>query len=213
MKIASESSDRQFLEALHRRGGGTIQEICEEAGVTATAVRLRLSRLQGMGLVSRNLARRGRGRPHHIYQVTPAGQRELGDNYADLAIILWREMKNIQEQDVRDRLVGRIRDALVTHYGRTVGGRSLEERVEQLKDSLVGNGFDVEVDASGALPILRENNCPYLELASHDASICELEQEVFQRILGTELSLSQCCLEGHRCCEFQPARPEGATVD
>ena len=63
-------------------------------------------------------------------------------------------------------------------------------------------------DDSGRLPILRENNCPYLELASSDPAICELEKEVFRKVLGSEVELTQCCLDGHTCCEFQPVSAE-----
>src|SRR5437660_1626524 len=69
-----------------------------------------------------------------------------------------------------------------------------------------------EIGAGGALPILRENNCPYSELADGDRGICELEQEVFQRVLGADVKLSQCCLDGHHCCEFEVSQPVSASV-
>src|SRR3954452_24671283 len=95
MKIAIEPGDRTFLERLHQLGGGTIQDICADLGVTATAVRQRLVRVQETTLVARSLVRTARGRPHHTYRVTDAALRALGDNYADLAMILWRELRNI----------------------------------------------------------------------------------------------------------------------
>lgn len=204
MRANLESNDRQFLDQLHRLDGGTVQEICDEIGVTATAVRQRLTRLQGLGFIAREAIRSGRGRPHHVYRVTEEGLRELGDNYADLAMILWNEVKNIEQPDVRARVLERVQGAFVDRYGRYVQAGSLQERFSQLRQALVERGFDVEIDNSGPLPILRENNCPYLEMADHDPSICELEREVFQRVLGTDVELTQCCLEGSHCCEFQP---------
>lgn len=202
-RVVLEPSDRQFLDQLHRIGPGTVQEICAAEGITATAVRQRLTRLQNLELVSREMARTGRGRPHYVYQVTELGLRQLGENYSDLALILWREMKGIEERDVRERIVNRIRDAFVHRYGRVVHAESLEQRILQLQTALSDRGFDVEVDQSGPLPILRENNCPYQELANSDPSICELEQDIFQRVLGAEVHLTECCLDGHYCCEFR----------
>ena len=46
MKATLEHDDEQFLLSLQRLGAGTVQDLCTAAGVTATAVRLRLSRLQ-----------------------------------------------------------------------------------------------------------------------------------------------------------------------
>jgi predicted ArsR family transcriptional regulator len=205
MKVAIESSDREFLQRLNGMAASTVQEICAALGVTATAVRLRLVRLQAAELVARELVRTGRGRPHHVYKVTQTAMRELGDNYADLAQILWRELKNIEEPAVRERVVNRVEDALARQVGNVSPTAPLDDRMAQLTGALRERGFQVEVDTSKALPILRENNCPYFELASEDSTICEMEREVFRRVLGADVKLTQCCLDGHHCCEFEAA--------
>lgn len=204
MKATLETSDRTFLDQLHRLGSGTISEICQSVGVTATAIRQRLLRLQGQGFVSRVMVRSGRGRPHFVYQVSESGLNQLGENYSDLALILWQEMQSIEEPVLRQRVVRRVRESMVRRYGRSDHSRPLPDRLRQLQASLMDRGFDVEIDTSGDLPILRENSCPYQELASADAGICELEQEVFGDVLGTKMTLTKCCRDGHHCCEFQP---------
>lgn len=204
MKVAVEEGDEQFLQQLHQAGGGTVQEMCDAAGVTATAIRHRLTRLQGMGFVERQTVRSGRGRPHHAYRVTDAGRRQLGDNYAELALLLWDELRGIEESSVRERVTNRIRDALVRRYGASVRGESLVERLDELQSTLADHGFRVEVDSTGLFPVLRETNCPYHELAQRDSGICELEQQVFEQVLGTPLKLASCCRDGHACCEFHP---------
>jgi predicted ArsR family transcriptional regulator len=203
MKPELDLAERQFLEQLHRLGGGTVHEIGEAIGVTATAVRQRLVRLQGNGLVSRELERAGRGRPHHKYRVTEKGLRQLGDNYGDLAMILWREIQNLPESEVRDQLKARIRDALAARFGQAASAGLLSERLAQLRLAMSERGYDVELDTREGLPILRENNCPYLELAANDRGICELEQEVFEQVLGAPVRLAHCCQDSHHCCEFE----------
>lgn len=214
MKSVIEHSDRDFLERLHRLGGGTVQEICRAIGVTATAVRQRLVRLQGSNLVTREVVRTGRGRPRHSYRLTDAGLRELGDNYSELAMILWQEIRRIENVDVRTQVVQRVRDAFVQRFGAVVQDADpLDQRVDQLRNALVDSGFDVEIDLTGALPILRENNCPYLELAGSDPAICELEHAVFERILGAGVTRTQSCLDGHTCCEFQLEEGSGRSIE
>lgn len=181
-----------------------MQEVCAELGVTATAVRQRLGRLQGAGFVTRELVRSGRGRPHHAYRVSELGLRELGDNYVDLALILWREVQRISVPEVRAGVMDRVQHAFAERYGRRVAGGTLAERMHSLQGALAEQGFDVEVaDGQDGLPILREHNCPYLELAEEDKGICEMEQAVFRQVLGTDVRLVQCCLDGHSCCEFR----------
>jgi len=205
MKASAEDGDELFLQQLHQAGGGTVHELCDASGVTATAVRQRLNRLQALGLVERQTVRAGRGRPHHSYRLTDAGQRQLGDNYAELAMLLWDELRAIEEVSVRERVKNRIREALIRRYGESVHSQSLAERFGELRSSLSNRGFHVEVDLQGQFPVLREMNCPYHDLAQRDPGICELEQQVFEQVLGTSLKLASCCRDGHACCEFHPA--------
>src|SRR5438552_10571058 len=107
MATLSETSDQALLELLRRRGPMTIAELTSAIGVTANAVRQRLARLTGQGLVSRTVARIGnpsdqegakpqRGRPNHRYGLTEKARRQVGDNFADLAVILWRALPSVQ---------------------------------------------------------------------------------------------------------------------
>lgn len=204
MRILVEQGDEQFLQQMHRLGHCSIQEMCDAAHVTATAVRQRLNRLQSLGLVSRETVRRGRGRPHHAYILTELGQKQLGDNYSELALLLWNELRRIEDQAVREGVLGRIRDALSRRYGVNVSGTTLGERMDQLKTMLQERGFHVEVEHRDGLSILKENHCPYPDLASSDRGICDLEQDVFSQIVGVPLTLTRCCRDGHRHCEFEP---------
>lgn len=202
MRVAIDKNDQRFLEQLHRLCGGTVQEICESVGVTATAVRQRLSRLEGLGLIARETVRAGRGRPHHVYRVSDAGLRHLGENYRDLAMVLWRAVHQISEPAVRSAILAEIRDEFVRRYGRVASEGPLEDRIHQLQQELSSQGYDVECADVGELPVLRENSCPYQDLATHDPSICEMEADVFSRILNADVTLTQCCLDGHAHCEF-----------
>lgn len=213
MKKVLDQSDTQFLNEMHRLGAATVQDIGAALSVTATAIRQRLTRLQGLDFVSRQLVRTGRGRPHYLYSVTEKGLRQMGDNYGDLALILWREIFKFDDPMVRDALKTRVRDALVSRFGQ-MAGATVYEKLERLREMLVSHGYDVEIDSQGNLPILRENNCPYQELADQDRGICSLEQDVFQQVLGMDVKLKNCCQDGHHCCEFEVAglSPETSSV-
>ncbi|MCA9267342.1 MAG: MarR family transcriptional regulator, partial [Planctomycetales bacterium] len=102
------SSDATLLDLLRRRDGMTVHELAELMGVTATAVRQRLNRLLGQRLVERKIHRVGRGRPSHQYSLSDAGRRKSGANFADLAIALWQEIRQIEDPEVRRGLLTRI---------------------------------------------------------------------------------------------------------
>jgi predicted ArsR family transcriptional regulator len=211
-----ESADDRFLRQLRRCEPCTVQQLCAALEVTATAVRQKISRFQSAGYIERETIRGERGRPYHVYRLTVAGVRQLGDDYGELARILWKELRGIEDAEIRDRLLGRIRTSLVERYridrsaaaASTPGSETLVDRFEQLRTVLAREGFEVEVDlpADGddALPVLREHVCPYHELAAADRSLCDLEQSVFGEILGVPLTLSRCCQDGDSYCEFEP---------
>jgi len=202
MRVAVDRNDQEFLEQLHRMCGGSVQEICDAVGVTATAVRQRLTRLEGDELVVRETVKSGRGRPRHVYRVSDAGLRHLGENYRDLALVLWRAIHQVDNSAVRASLLSAVQDEFVQKYGRVNSSGPLENRVQQLQEQLVSQGYDFEFDAEAGLPVLRETSCPYQDLATLDPSICEMESDVFSRILNADVSLTQCCLDGHAHCEF-----------
>lgn len=214
MALALDDSDQIVLQWLQQHRQATIPELCETLSVTATAIRQRLNRLQDLGLIDRETIRASRGRPHHAYVLTDAGRQQLGDNYAELALLLWQEVQQLEDTALRSRLFRQLEDRMAQRYGAMVQGKTLDQRFEQLQNSLTEKGFRVEIDTSQELPILREMHCPYHKLAVSDAEICRVEQRVFEQVLGVKLTLKQSCRQGHGCCEFQitdqPAEPQEA---
>jgi predicted ArsR family transcriptional regulator len=205
----SESSDRALLDLIRRDGPLSVAEMGASLGVTDTAVRNRLARLVGSGLVERHAEHRGRGRPRHVYQVSVEAQKQLGQNYADLALVLWDElMSTVEDRRLRRLLFARVTDRLAAIYCRQVSDHEWEGRLVQLTNVLHDRGIEVEVarDAGGIIPVLRQHTCPYYELAEADRAICALERKMFEKVLGRSLRLSQCRLDGDRVCDFQ-AKP------
>ena len=198
-----DTGDRQLLEAIRRRGSVTIDECVRVAEVTPTAVRHRLNRLMAEGLVSRTPENRGRGRPRHSYTLTDDGQMLLGQNYADLAMTLWNELKTYEDRALGMKLLRRVADKLAERYRRQMPGRDVSERLADLRQLLVERGIDAEVDEHGRLPVLRLHSWPYHGLAEVDRTVCGIEMRMFEKALDSDLKLSQCRLDGHTCCEFE----------
>jgi predicted ArsR family transcriptional regulator len=205
------SADRELIEQISQ-GVDSVPDLCSATGVTATAVRQRLTRLEAGGLLEKQVQRAGRGRPRNAYRVTELGYRKLGSKADELALALWSAVAATEESDVRERLMGRLRDSMRSRYGREVTGASVSERMHQLGAALHDQGFPVEVvsDAAGGLPVLRETHCPYREIAAQDASICELERAVYSDVLGTPVELTACCREGEPCCQFEVVHGSGS---
>ena len=47
--------------------------------------------------------------------------------------------------------------------------------------------------------------CPYPELAKADRGVCTMEKLMLSEILGENVRLSECRLDGATCCTFTPS--------
>jgi predicted ArsR family transcriptional regulator len=196
-------SDRTLVEHLRRSGPATISDLVEHAGVTATAIRQRLNRMMDEGLVQRKAERAGRGRPTHWYSLTSAGERSAGHNYEDLATVLWKEIRAVEDPDVRYGLLKRIAVRMAETYRDQIVGDDLAARMESLVGLMQERDIPFEVNMVDQLPVLTALACPYPELAEQDQSICSMEKMLFSEILGESVRLSNCRLNSEGCCTFQ----------
>jgi len=201
---AIDTRDREILEYLHQSAGVDVQSLCELLGVTRTAVRQRISRLESAGLIVSDLQGQSRGRPRNIYRVTAEGLHALGENYRQLAVVLWEAITGFEDEDVRIRLLARVRDVLAERFRRQLGScENLDDRLDLLASEMKSSGFNVESDHQGGLRILRETSCPFPLLAEVDDAICQVERQVLEQVLGAPVEVRSHCRDGHGCCEFQ----------
>jgi predicted ArsR family transcriptional regulator len=205
MTLQNETSDKAMLDFLRRDGAVTIGELVAEMGVTATAVRQRLHRLMADGLIQRQTERKGRGRPNHRYSLTEKGERTAGSNFADMAAVLWEEIKSVEDPAIRRGLLQRIAGRLAEKYRSVVDGETLGARMTAFAGVMGEREIPFEVDQTHELPVLSALACPYPELARQDRGVCTMEKMMLSEILGENVRLSECRLDGATCCTFTPS--------
>src|SRR5262245_61386362 len=152
MTAEVESSDVALLDLLRKDGPLSVAQLAKAMQVTATAVRQRLTRLLGQGDIERFAQRAGRGRPVHRYGLTEKGRRRAGANFADLAIALWSEIREIKDPEVRRGLLQRVSRRMATLYAGQVRGSTLEEKMESLAELFRERRIPFEVQGTPELP-------------------------------------------------------------
>jgi len=202
--MATESSDQALLDLLRKHGPLSVAQLKADMHVTATAVRQRLVRLLKQGDIERNAERVTRGRPVHRYGLTEKGRRRSGANFADLAVALWHEIRDIKDAEIRRGLLQRIGGRLAALYADKINGSTLDQRMESLAAIFRERQIPFEVERTNDLPLLHATACPYPELAEQDRTVCSMERIMFSELLGENLRLSNCRLDGHNCCTFEP---------
>ncbi|MCC6492632.1 MAG: winged helix-turn-helix transcriptional regulator [Pirellulales bacterium] len=198
-----ETSDRMIVDYLRRHAAASIADLVAFTGVTATAVRQRLTRLMEQGLITRQSEAVGRGRPSHRYSLTPAGARSGGNNFDLLARVLWEEVRDVRDPEVRQGLLKRVAQRMAESYRAHIHGVTINERMAELVDLMAGQQMPFEVEESNSLPVLTALSCPYPGLAEEDRGVCAMEKLVFSDVLGENVRLSACRLDGANCCTFE----------
>lgn len=211
-------SDAALLEVLRVEGAKGVGELSAALGVTATAVRQRLERLTKAGLIERSAREQaaGRGRPAHRYGLTDKGRRDGGDNFRDLALVLWREIRGIREPDIRRGLLARIGAAMAGGYRDRVAGPTPEARLRSVASLFHERQLSCAVVAdhrTGGLPVLTTYACPYPDLAEQDRGICAAERVMLEELVGAPVKLSECRLDGGSCCRFTAEDSGPAVAD
>jgi len=208
MSLTAPTSDGHLLDLLRVSGSMGVAELAPRVEVTPTAIRQRLMRLMAQGLVQREAIRNGRGRPKHLYRLTDKGLRLTGSNFGDLALALWREIGLTGSDERQREMVRRIARALAIEYADQVQGSTVTERMQSLSELLAHRRIPTSVGEFAHQLVITAHACPYPKLAEQDRRVCEMERTLFSELLGQEVELTQCRLDGGTDCRFR-ANPPG----
>lgn len=197
------TSDAGILDLLRKFGPLSVLRLAELTEVTQTAVRQRLVRLMAQGMIERVPEKQQRGRPSHRYSLTEKGRQQLGSNFVDLAMVLWQEIRGIEDGEVRRGLLQRLSSRMASMYAKQLRGSTTDERMESISTLFAERNIPLSVERNGQLPVLTVEACPYPRLAEQDRGICAMEKMMFSEMLGENVRLSQCRLDGANCCTFE----------
>ncbi len=203
MSIETPNSDSDLMDLLRIAGPLSVLQLADAMEVTATAVRQRLTRLTSKALIQREAVRAGRGRPKHRYSLTEKGVMSTGSNFTDLALALWGEFSQVQDDELRRQMLRRISRTLAQGYAEKIQGTTATERIRSLGELLAQRHIPVSVEDSGKQSTLTTHACPYPNLAESDRNVCVMEKMLFSELLGGEVELTRCRLDGGGDCRFQ----------
>lgn len=204
-----DSSPRStILRILQSRGSASIKDLELALGVTATAVREQVAHLIAEDVIAAQRVRGEVGRPFYVYSLTAKAQELFPKDYGELAHLLLQEIVALDGPDKLQLLLNRVGDRLAAQYAGHLRGQELEDKLRALADLLVqkGVGAAVQAEAVGDGFVLHANTCPYFAVVQDHREICDMEQQMLSRLLGAEVVLGDCILDGHTGCQFHVQR-------
>jgi DeoR family transcriptional regulator, suf operon transcriptional repressor len=201
--VLTGSPAGQVLSILQRQGSVTIKELEVSLGVTATAVRQQIASLFADGYIQQEVERAGRGRPRHVYSLTPKGRSLFPHHYDEFTNSLLREILISEGPGKVQELLGRMGQRMAAQYEGQLAGLSSPERATKLTELLNAKGIMAELTFEPDGIVFHEYTCPYYELARENRAICDMEEDMIAYAIRQPVELVSCTLDGHHGCQFK----------
>jgi len=198
---------RAILDLLKREGPQTSADLAATLAVTSAAVRQHLQDLLAEQLVTYDEVARRVGRPVKIWQLTSAADSYFPDAHAELAVGLIGAMAASFGDDGMAKMLAVRERALIDGYRAAMGERkTLKARLQALAAQRTSEGYMADVTrAEDGAWLLVENHCPICAAAATCQGLCQIEQNVFQAVLGDNVDVERTehILLGARRCAYR----------
>jgi len=184
----------------------TVADLIEITGVTRTAVTEQLNELVAAGFVERGVERLpGRGRPRHLYKATDAALLLLFANNQRLVIpAIWKAIGDLGGDELMRNVLKRVSRQLADYYNTKITAKKPVERLRQMIGLLSAEGGLVEaVEGEQGQLVLCKRSCPFISLADDKRSICCVDLEMMNAVVGRPVRRTACRHEGAPCCTFE----------
>ncbi|QDG68802.1 ArsR family transcriptional regulator [Pseudarthrobacter sp. NIBRBAC000502772] len=216
---SDERTRDRVLGAVLEHGPISAAELGDMLGFTPAAVRRHLDHLARSGDIEvKRVAKAGAGagRPARRYVLSSQGQSTLGNDYLDIATLALKQLQAVAGDDaVRAFAVERFAD-MERRYAPEVeqAGPDITARAQALSAALSRDGFvasAASIEAKAPLPAalssvqLCQGHCPIQQLAAQFPVFCDVETDVFSRLVGVDVRrLSTLARGGHVCTTHIP---------
>jgi len=195
-----ESKRGTILAFLKSRGHATLGEIAAHLEVSKQGALRHLDALEAEGLatVAQADAHR-RGRPEHVYKLTSAADGHFPEGHRELTGQLVDFMTQHQLAEFFERRAARIE----AEYAPRLAGLDFGARVHELARLASEHGHMAEVVelGDGTLAI-RHCNCPIQDVAARTGLPCANEQQMYERLLGTDVARTTWMAETAEDCTY-----------
>jgi DeoR family suf operon transcriptional repressor len=174
---------RAILEAVKRRGETETETISAHLGITPSGARQHLTALERDGLLTHRRERDGRGRPKHMYSLTPAGDALFPRNYVDLTNELL-DYVAAEDPALLQRLFDKRAQRRLERAQIRAAGLPFREKVKIAATILDEDGYlaDFTECPDGSF-IITEHNCAVLAVAQKHHHACSTELDFLQALL------------------------------
>ena len=208
LKIGLGASREEIVQQLRARGGGSADELAEALGLTKQCVRKHLDVLEREGYVEHAPERGERGRPAHVFRLTPKAQELFPRRYDLFARSVLRQIGEVWGERGLNAVFCGCATEMAGGLRPQLEGLNFDARVRRLTELLGEMGYEAEAERlDDGSYLLTEWNCPQAEVAREYRQLCDQELIVYRELLAAEVFRESRIAGGASRCAYRVLRP------
>jgi predicted ArsR family transcriptional regulator len=202
---ADTSTQQRVLSSILKHGPSTAAELAARLGLTPAGIRRHLDVLLTTGHVQAREQRiygtRGRGRPARVFVLTDSGRATFYSAYDDLAISALDYLSETGGHDAVTKFAQARIAEVEDRYRDNVANAGPETTpAEALAAALTEDGYVAATLPSATGEQLCQHHCPIAHVAERYPKLCEVETEMFSRVLGVHVQRLATIAHGDGVC-------------
>jgi predicted ArsR family transcriptional regulator len=202
---------RRILTLLKEEKELTADQLAEILGISAVAVRRHLTKLESDQLVEYKEVQRGMGRPSFVYRLGPEAASFFPRRYEELASTVLETIRDLYGTDAVDAVFRVRSEQFINDYRRKVNGKTLDVRLEQVTQLREADGYMSSWEpGQDDTFILREANCPIINVAAGCDAACSSDQAMLESLLDAQVTRKGHLARGDGACVYE-IRPKMQT--
>ena len=208
LKNGLGASRVSIVNELRAQGSVSADELADMLGVTKQCVRKHLEVLEREGYVEHAPARGERGRPAHVFRLTPKAEELFPKRYDLFAKSVLRQIGEVWGERGLNTVFCGCASETVALLRPRLEKLSFDARVRRLTELLGEMGYEAEAEKlDDGSYTLTEWNCPQADIAREYRQLCDQELIVYRELLGAEVFRESRIAGGSSRCAYRVMRP------
>lgn len=206
MRNRHENQQKILDYLLDHPDGATLDELSAYIGITKTATKEHVNKLEAAGYLSFKDARGSVGRPRRHYMLSSQGHETFPRQYSWLSSALLELLAKDFGDDLVQKLMTNLADEVARPFEEKFkSAKSSAELLGMVTASLNDLGYRTTLKQSdlrkGA--IIEATNCVYHTVAKEHPALCAFDIKFLEKVTGgMDVRLETCITRGDAVCRF-----------
>ncbi len=204
------STRERVVRSVLEHGPSTARELAERLTLTPAAIRRHLTALLEDGTLGSREQRvygtRGRGRPSKVFYITDAGRSEFHQAYDELAIVAIRRLIDAAGPEALVEVANE-RIAEIEQQFHHLRQHYPDRTPIDLLIEALGDNYAPSVKPVRSGDQLCQHHCPVAHVAAEFPQLCEVETQLFSKLLGSHVQRLATIAHGDGVCTTHVPNP------